>query len=81
MTIKNTMSYLGEQTSLITDKIISYLGSVGINISSAKVLNLTIILILLYLVIGVLDIAKKPLKWIIIVLLIVLGVSTIFSIF
>ncbi len=81
MEIKSIFSLVGEKASIITEKSIELLSNVGVNVSSTKILNLIIILSLIYLTISVINISKKPLKWAIIILLGILGVSTIISMF
>lgn len=81
MQVNDIITFIGEKSSLLTETVLSYLNELGINITASKLLNLVLILGLLYTVISVIDIAKKPLKWVIIILLSILGLSTLLSMF
>ena len=78
---KVILSKTGEYVGLATQKTISFLSSIGtsVTVTQAKVINLVIFLIGLYLLIKVIEVPKKMIKWAIIILLIFLGASTIFS--
>lgn len=73
----------GEKISGLMTKGINFLGELGINITDAqgKIVNLVLILVLLYIVIKVIEIPKRLIKWGIIILLGVLALSIVFSFF
>lgn len=79
--IKEVGSFFGDKSSLVTQWIIQQVSNLGVSMSQtqAKILNLILALGLLYLFIKVIEISKKPIKWILYILLIILGVSTIIS--
>lgn len=81
MEITQIFGFIGEKIAEMSAWVIKKLAELGINVlpSQTKLLNLLVISLLLYLFISVIQIPKKPLKVAIIILLIILGASTIIS--
>lgn len=79
--INSAFEWIGNTVSFWTQKTISYISQFGVNISQtqSKIINLLLILGFLYLIIKVISIPKTMLKYGIITLLIVLGISVILS--
>lgn len=80
--IKDTLGSIGNWISLnITQKVIVWISNQGINVSplSSKIISLIIIGILLYLAFTILKNLRTAIKIGIIILLLALGVSIIFS--
>jgi len=80
--IKDFLGSIGNWVSVnITQKVIVWIGSQGVNISdfSAKIISLIVIGILLYLAFTILKNLRTAIKIGIIILLLALGVSIVFS--
>jgi len=64
-----------------TQKVLAFLSSVSVNVTpfSARIINLILFLLLIYLVIKVIQIPKTIIKYSIIILLVILVFSTLIS--
>lgn len=78
MEIKTILSSVGEYLGIATQKTISFLSKFGVDFSQtqAKIINIVLSLLLIW---GILKLVNKPLKWLIIVLLAFLVISSIFT--
>ncbi len=77
MTFQEVITNVGDGVTGITESIVAKLLENGIltSIVFSKVLTLVIILIGIFVVIKFLNIISKPIKWIIIILLVILFAS------
>lgn len=86
MTIKEVLSIIpsiGDGLSFVTQKVIQFIAQYGVDLTvlQSQVLLLLIFGVSIYILLSVLTIAKKLLKWGIVALLIFLAVSVAVSIF
>lgn len=81
--ILKSLSFIGSGTSWITEKIIKFISSLGIGITplQSKILTFLILGIFIYVVWSILNIGKKLLKFAIIMGLLFLLISVVFSVF
>jgi len=81
--LKDFFSKAGEQMAKITSSIIKWLSSLGLEIGSTqgKWINLALYLGLLYILLKFVTIARKPIKYLLILILCFLVISTILSLF
>lgn len=81
--IKEALGWIGDKLGIVTQKSISWLSKLGIDITDtqSKILNLIVIGIFLLLAYKVINFPKKLIKWGIIILAIVLILSIIISLF
>lgn len=81
--ITTILSSTGNGVSWVTQKIIQWIASLGVNITplQSKILSFVILGGIIYIVWSFVNLAKKPLKWAIIVGLIFLLVSVVYSMF
>lgn len=81
--ITNALGWLGDKSGLVTQKIISWLSQYGANLSEfqGKIINLLLIGIFIYLALKLMTSFKSIVKYGIIVLLAILGISIIISFF
>lgn len=79
--IKEVTSWIGDKSSLVTQWVITKFSEFGVNITQtqSKILNLILLGLILLLIIKVIEIPKKAIKWGVIILIILLGISTIIS--
>jgi hypothetical protein len=79
--ITDSLGWIGSKLSEATQWIIVQLGNMSVNISpmGAKIINLILLAIILLAFVKLISMANKPLKWIIIILIVILLASTIFS--
>jgi len=86
MTIKEVLSFIpaiGDGLSWATQKVIQFIAKYGVNLTvlQSQILLLLILGVSIYILLSVLTIAKKLLKWGIIASLIFLAVSVAVSMF
>lgn len=81
--ISTILSQTGNGVSWLTQKVIQWVASLGVDITPLQLKILTFIILggIVYIVWSVVNIAKKPLKWAIIAGLLFLIVSVVYSMF
>lgn len=85
--VQNAFMYgiakVGDGVGWVTENIIKWLSQYGYNITAvqSKILTLLILGVMIYFILGVLHVARKILKWGIIVAIIFLMLSVLLSIF
>ncbi len=86
MVFKEVLSFIpwiGDGLSFVTQKVIQFIAKYGVNLTvlQSQILLLLIFGVSIYILLAVLTIAKKLLKWGIVALLIFLAVSVVVSMF
>lgn len=81
--IKDALGWIGDKSGLVTQKIITFISNFGLKISEfqSKLINLIFIGFLIYLALKLLTNFKFIVKYGIIILLGILGISIIISFF
>ena len=81
--IQTILGSTGNGVSWVTEKIIKWIASLGVNITplQSKILTFLILGGFIYIVWSFVNLAKKPLKWLLILALIFLLVSVGYSMF
>ena len=79
--IINQLNFVGDYVTDMFKKIIIFTSSLGLNLSQiqVKIISLIILLLLFFLSFKFLNLISKPIKWFIILLIIILILSIIFS--
>jgi len=79
--IRNIFSIIGEKVSFIFGKIITFTANLGLNLNQLqiKIISLIILLVLFFIILKFVNIMKKPVKWSILLLILILILSIIFS--
>jgi len=83
MELVQIVSKIGNWASYLTEKVVQFLGELAIKTEpiSAKIISVIILLVLAYVVLSILNITKKFIKWALIILIILLIISIVVSIF